>query len=461
MEKHLQHTEFLEGRIINLIFGFKKSKQLNVTCCYLPSSPKNDITKSKISAICVDKLNKLITKFNNTKNSYAIVMCDFNVTTKNKSDLNYPSIHLLKNNGYKDMIKYHQESLDNNSTHNTNRIDYHFGNTYLLEQSIHSYTQSIPHSFFNTDYNIVITLLEKTFFDSRNKHLFDKFMNVLPFNKRNDEVKKSFKYNQMTKELWSSYMNRSRSTFKKRFSKEPQQINNKTSLNRQWDLFEKTLIELKEDIIPQKTINSNTLSNIDLPLELRKMNNHVILLYQVKQFLNLKHIKIRFKLNFTPTSSTLHNIPQYIWNTYYKGWMKYLSRLKVLLDFNKLSITLPSTVTPVNFVSTKDEIYRLYHTMKTAYKSAYDKHLSDKISFYVIERNDNLQHNQTKMINSILNRKPRCIVLDRLSFIDNKGDYVFTNNPEIIEKEAIKHFQHQAGPPNKKDITNLDSLPQD
>ncbi|EXX60342.1 hypothetical protein RirG_180830 [Rhizophagus irregularis DAOM 197198w] len=231
MEKHLQHTEFLEGRIINLIFGFKKSKQLNVTCCYLPSSPKNDITKSKISAICVDKLNKLITKSNNTKNSYAIVIGDFNVTTKNKSDPNYPSIRLLKNNGYKDMIKYHQESLDNNSTHNTNRIDYHFGNTYLLEQSIHSYTQSIPQSFFNTDHNIVITLLEKTFFDSRNKHLFDKFMNVLPFNKRNEEAKKFFKYDQMTKELWSSYTNRSCSTFKKRFSKEPQQINNKTSLN--------------------------------------------------------------------------------------------------------------------------------------------------------------------------------------------------------------------------------------
>ncbi|CAB5392556.1 unnamed protein product [Rhizophagus irregularis] len=248
MEKHLHHTEFHEGRIINLIFGFKKSKQLNVTCCYLPASPKNDITKSQISAICIDQLNKLIIKSNNTKNSYAIVIGDFNVQTKHKSDPNYPSIRSLKNNGYKDMIKYHQESLDNNSTHNTNRIDYHFGNTYLLEQSIHSYTQSIPHSFFNTDHNIVIILLEKTFFDSRNKHLFDKFMNVLPFNKRNDEVKKSFKYAQ---KLWSSYTNRSHSTFKKRFSKEPQQINNKTSLNRQWDLFEKTLIELKEDIIPQ------------------------------------------------------------------------------------------------------------------------------------------------------------------------------------------------------------------
>ncbi|PKB95002.1 hypothetical protein RhiirA5_386305 [Rhizophagus irregularis] len=291
---------------------------------------------------------------------------------------------------------------------------------------------------------------QKTFFDSRNKHLFEKFMDVLPFNKRNDEVKKVFKYDQMTVELWSSYTNRSRSTFKNRFSKEPQQINNKTTLNRQWDLFEKTLIELKEHIIPQKSINFNTSSNPDLPLELRQMNNHVILLYQVKQFLNLKHIKIRFKLNFTPTPSTVHNIPQHIWVTYYEGWMKYLPRLKILLDFNKLPIILPLTVTPDNFISTKDEIYRLFHMMKIAYQSAYDKYLSNKISSYVTERNDNLQHDQTKMINSILNRKPHRIVLDRLSFIDNKGEHVFTNNPEIIEKEAIKHFQHQAGPQMKR-----------
>ncbi|GBC12473.2 hypothetical protein GLOIN_2v1579716 [Rhizophagus irregularis DAOM 181602=DAOM 197198] len=53
--KDLQHTEFVEGRIINLIFGFKKSNQLNVTCCYLPPSPKIDITKFKISAICVNR----------------------------------------------------------------------------------------------------------------------------------------------------------------------------------------------------------------------------------------------------------------------------------------------------------------------------------------------------------------------------------------------------------------------
>jgi hypothetical protein len=200
MQKHLHHTEFFEGRIINLIFGFKKSKQLNVTCCYLPLSPKNNIIKTKSSTDCVEKLNQLIKKSNCTKNSYAIVIGDFNVTSKCKSDPNYSFIRLLKDNGYKDMIKYHQEFLDKNVTHNSNRIDYHFANVHILEQSIHSYTQSIPQSFFNTDHKIVITLLEKTFFDSKDIRIFDKFMNILPFNKRKNDTITIFKYDQLTKD---------------------------------------------------------------------------------------------------------------------------------------------------------------------------------------------------------------------------------------------------------------------
>ncbi|PKK75310.1 hypothetical protein RhiirC2_773780 [Rhizophagus irregularis] len=158
--------------------------------------------------------------------------------------------------------------MDKNSTHHSHRIDYHFGNIDLLEQSIHSYTQSIPQSFFNTDHKIVITLLEKTFFDSKNKYIFDKFMNALPFNKRKEDTKTIFKYDQMTKDLWSTYMNCSRSLFKKRFSKLSLDINTKEALNRYWNTFEQSVIDLKKDTIPQKSINLNTSSTNDLPLEL-------------------------------------------------------------------------------------------------------------------------------------------------------------------------------------------------
>lgn len=62
------------------------------------------------------------------------------------------------------------------------------------------------------------------------------------------------------------------------------------------------------------------------------------------------------------------------------------------------------------------------------------------------------------MINSILERKLRRIILNHLTFIDDKGEITFTNNPSIIEKEAIKHFQTQTGPVKLSHTETLDDL---
>lgn len=53
------------------------------------------------------------------------------------------------------------------------------------------------------------------------------------------------------------------------------------------------------------------------------------------------------------------------------------------------------------------------------------------------------------MINSILQHKPCRINLDHLYYQDPvTSDSIFTNNPKIIEREAIKHFQTNASNPH-------------
>ncbi|GET67273.1 reverse transcriptase family protein [Rhizophagus irregularis DAOM 181602=DAOM 197198] len=69
---------------------------------------------------------------------------------------------------------------------------------------------------------------------------------------------------------------------------------------------------------------------------------------------------------------------------------------------------------------------------------------TERIDYFINQRNFDLSTNQTKMINSILQRKPRKITLDRLIFKDNNNDTIFTNNPQIIQKETIKHYQNIA-----------------
>ncbi|PKB96532.1 hypothetical protein RhiirA5_434668 [Rhizophagus irregularis] len=78
---------------------------------------------------------------------------------------------------------------------------------------------------------------------------------------------------------------------------------------------------------------------------------------------------------------------------------------------------------------------------------------------YITQRNYDLSSNQTKMINSILQRKPRKIVLDRLIFKDCKDEIVFTNNPKIIEKEAIKHYHNIGKHEDQTIYSTINDLP--
>jgi hypothetical protein len=64
------------------------------------------------------------------------------------------------------------------------------------------------------------------------------------------------------------------------------------------------------------------------------------------------------------------------------------------------------------------------------------------------------------MINSILKRKPRKIILDRLLLKDNTNNsYTFTNNPNIIETETINHFQNFASSTDSTIYHSVQNLP--
>lgn len=75
------------------------------------------------------------------------------------------------------------------------------------------------------------------------------------------------------------------------------------------------------------------------------------------------------------------------------------------------------------------------NTLHQKLKSDWD---TERINYYILQRNNNLTTNQTKMINSILNRKLRTIKLEKLKFTDERNEIIFTNNPDVIERECIK-----------------------
>ncbi|CAB4377018.1 unnamed protein product [Rhizophagus irregularis] len=95
------------------------------------------------------------------------------------------------------------------------------------------------------------------------------------------------------------------------------------------------------------------------------------------------------------------------------------------------------------------------------YQNIISKWTKDQIEYYINEGNKNLTNNQTKMINSLLQRKPRRIILDRLVYEDSNNNTVFTNNSDIIEEQCIQHYQNIGQSNNDTIYDSLDDLPEE
>lgn len=77
--------------------------------------------------------------------------------------------------------------------------------------------------------------------------------------------------------------------------------------------------------------------------------------------------------------------------------------------------------------------------MVTKERSAWDL---SQINKYINQRNNNLKLNQSKMLDSILERKPQKITLDRLKYTNNSNQIAFTNDVEEIETIANQYYQN-------------------
>ncbi|PKC05167.1 DNase I-like protein [Rhizophagus irregularis] len=244
--QHNHYSSTFEGRVCNVKLGFKGSKTLDITCCYLPASSNK--TSSDIKIKCVNEIKKIIGKYKN-KQHYGIIIGDFNCPPKEKTNINHQVIIHLKSNNFTDLAKFHAQDKEPDITHKVNRIDYHFGNDELLKNSIHTFTQGIPASFFKTDHKAVITLLDRSFWTT-SKYRYNR--TTLPSNNDNKKKELKYVYDDMTPELWANYKDQSRRIFTKTFKKfNCQNVNNLEHLNHMWNKIEDCIIKIKKDNITQ------------------------------------------------------------------------------------------------------------------------------------------------------------------------------------------------------------------
>ncbi|CAB4411748.1 unnamed protein product [Rhizophagus irregularis] len=431
--QHVHQVKFHIGRVLNIQLGFKHKHVLNLTCVYLPADRNKQHDDIKLE--CNTFINDIVTSISNTKSSktHTIIMGDFNCQPKEKNNLNHHIIQQMKLNGLKDMAKYHATNKVPDITHTTHRIDYIFGNINIIEKSIHTFTQSIPSSHFSTDHKSVIILLQDDLFKPPDiQHRY-----------QNNAKKEKPEYNKMNEESWEEYKEKSNTYFKYRFYNiDFSTITTQDDIDHIWNVFENSIHNIKRQIIPHKQIKTSQQHNL-YPLHIRQLNNHVISIYKTKQFFNLKHIYIRNKIEIPKNKENIiTDIPDSIWTTYFSNWSTYHNHITKIATKIDHQILLRYNITKENYTSQKTEIYNFYKYLKYIRDEEISKWRTERIDYYLNERNNDLTDNQTKMINSILQRTPRKITLDRLIYQDKNDNTIFTNNPDIIKSEAIKHFQN-------------------
>jgi len=107
-------------------------------------------------------------------------------------------------------------------------------------------------------------------------------------------------------------------------------------------------------------------------------------------------------------------------------------------------VTLPSVLTDENARPVKKQLLSIY---KTIYHKARleQRHLEhQQIQHNIQLRCHNYDEDLTKMIDSILNREKRYIVLDRLLYKDPVHGNTLITDAHTIQKHAIAHFQQYA-----------------
>ncbi|CAB5392110.1 unnamed protein product [Rhizophagus irregularis] len=393
-----------------------------------------------------------------------IVLGDLNISfDKLKKSNHYPIWRrdiktIFKNFGLRDLLKSFHNHLSPTHTTKRNegpdiqsRIDYIFTSPNILQYSFYAYTHRVSEDFFTTDHQALSCYLTQDYF--RNKfNSSRKSLEKSPTYKPNTDPKIHYKYRSMTIESWSHYKATNGIIYR-------QHINDSTSpattpeqqIELYWSNIKDIINQTKKKCIPFSTYKKYT--KHDRLLSLRQNNNKILILHMIlRRFSNIKINRLQGDLEK--------------WKDYWKTWDKTRKQILVInVHFNvKRTIWLPYNLTPDNISSVKKDLQSLLRISNILHEQEEDSWTINNINKYINDRNNNLIHDQKRMINSILDRKPQKITLDRLHYYDQEtNQFQFTNNPHIIAEQTNLHFQRLGKDLNElndvKKYTSIQDLP--
>ena len=166
--------------------------------------------------------------------------------------------------------------------------------------------------------------------------------------------------------------------------------------------------------------------------------DHLVLLYRYLKLLS--SVKMRFSSHHIANNS----FPS---TAEWSDWFSTIVKIAINLDYKFSAPFLSNTLSSDNVSYVKEQIDILYKLTYATTKLEQTQYRNDSIKDFLQQRCENYSHNQKLMIDSVLNRSRKTIILDRIIVrsSDNSNNTTLITDPEAILHHTNLHFQTVAG----------------
>lgn len=397
-------------------FSFKKNKKLRIILVYNKSGTRKVEEKIETN----ERIIKLI-KEAKTKKMEIICLGDFNLEYKKYDEkvknnkYCYKSLKIFGKMEELNMWDVHKEEYDmenrkiintftNKTTGKGSRIDYIW----------------VTENIFN---EIIIAKI-KDFSDIKTDHR----MLLIGFTENLITPKMPFKKS-INKRIIYEYSNTE--------EKEKESFDNELidcasfwdknwSIEEKWEFYERSIREVKEKYIKKNEI---TIKNNNIIDEYKQQD-----LYKKLRYIIFLRKKLKKKSGRTLLRKK--------WRQYQWHFRKLLKKLNIEENYYFSENMFLRKILIYKYIKELNEVYDIIF-LKLSYESAKVK--EEKIKEAVERRCEDLHSNQRRMIDSVMEKEIKKIVIDRLLTEDKDGQDILVTDEAEINKLTIEHFKNFAG----------------
>ncbi|PKY55775.1 hypothetical protein RhiirA4_475469 [Rhizophagus irregularis] len=467
LHDHLESTNILQqGRYIRTIFNFKNKTKFYIHSIYLPSLENKHLEVYRnIATELFNELHKQPKKANHV----TFLLGDFNIPNLQRikrslesKDLNYLKNCINNNTNDRNIMQLiiqhfnlvhigqkfgHQDTptfFSGDVNKNPSTIDYIFGSP-NLSNNIIEFSITDTSLYYSSDHRLVKISME---------HPNEGFKSFKSFSKSRDPSNHETQYNtnDMDKDQWACFQNFLTHQEYPKYEDSCLDNNSLSPLNfinQRMNQIERD-IKLALDKAKVKKYKHSPPKRSNLPLHIRKLYNQLYQLDSLKVYIkdnkSLKvdqqlYEKINEELNKKEKDFIKLDDVNEVFHKYWKKKRKWLQKLLRINDIKSMPI-LPIIINgQEQFDETLSTITFLITHIKSQLEKERSKWDTEQITKFINRRDEDITYNNRRMLNSILERHPRKITLDRIKYTEN-DEIKFSNDPNIITAVTNSHFQN-------------------